>query len=104
MADHHRIAGHLGGTATYQKYGREGMARAGTRGGRPRALSLSELRQQQASQQIKEGGNLEGELAGKTPSNNNLTMLKKEWLQQAGRACEILIKSGEGLVELSPGS
>ena len=93
-------AGSIGGSTTLNRYGVSYFSELGKLGGRPRSLTLSQLRQQQASQQIKEGGNLEGELAGKS---NNLTMLKKEWLQQAGRACEILIKSGES-VELSPGS
>ena len=73
-------AGSMGGSMTLERYGVSHFAELGRRGGRPRALSLSELRQQSASQQIKQGGNKGGDIAG-----NNLTMLKKEWLQQAGR-------------------
>ena len=74
-------AGSMGGQMTYQRYGSEFMsaiARQG--GGRPKSPTLSQQRQQSASQQIKQGGNKGGDIAG-----NNLTMLKKEWLQQAGR-------------------
>ena len=76
----------MGGSMTLERYGVIHFAELGRRGGRPRALSLSELRQQSASQQIKEGGK-KGDFSTREEDSlsNNLTMLKKEWLQQAGR-------------------
>jgi hypothetical protein len=40
--------GALGGTATYNRYGRDEMSRRGKLGGRPRNKTLSEIRRQQA--------------------------------------------------------
>ncbi len=40
--------GALGGTATFIKYGSDEMVRRGKLGGRPRSLTLSEIKQRQA--------------------------------------------------------
>ncbi len=45
-------AGRLGGQATFRKYGREGMAARGKRGGRPRSLTLEERQQQSRNREI----------------------------------------------------
>jgi hypothetical protein len=55
-------AGAIGGTATFNKYGSDEMVRRGKLGGRPRLLTLSEIRHQQALDANKK---LKEELRGK---------------------------------------
>jgi hypothetical protein len=57
-------AGRLGGLATYTKYGRQEMVRRGKLGGRPQALTISQIRQLRAEQnKKKEDGLSTGNLA-----------------------------------------
>jgi len=62
-------AGRKGGVTTLQRYGRDQLAAWGKRGGRPRALTYDEIRQQQRLEQNN------NHKEGKGPSGN-LTDLK----------------------------
>lgn len=67
-------AGKLGGLATLNKYGKEFFVINGAKGGRPRDMTLDELRQHQSleAQQIDRGGM---DTLGYLP--NNLAELKR---------------------------
>ena len=64
-------AGRLGGLVTLQRYGRDQLAAWGKRGGRPRAQSYDEIRQQQ---RLERNNNNHKEVMG--PPGANLRMLK----------------------------
>ena len=85
-------AGRLGGLTTFRKYGREGMVTRGRKGGRPRALTLEEIRQQQL--QVQENNK---EVKG-TPDElpGSLKELKKLYLHQRRSTGNIKHKAGEG--------
>jgi len=102
-------AGSIGGNVTLERYGVNYYSEIGKLGGRPRLLTISELRQQSASRQIKEGGNGDNLHKGGSPIGvmkltktplNNLSLLRELWLQGQGRARDLI--TGENEVGHSP--
>lgn len=65
-------AGRKGGLATLQRYGRDQLAAWGQQGGRPRAMTYEEIRQQQRLEQRNNG-------KGGIGSSRSLTDLKTRY-------------------------
>lgn len=87
-------AGRLGGLATFNRYGREFYVVAGRRGGRPRSLTLGELKKQ--SQSLQGKNNTQG---GKdTPgvlASESLAKMKRLWAdRQRSTAGKEIIEAG----------
>ena len=78
LQDKRRRAGRMGGMVTYFRYGSEGMAERGRLGGRPRSITIDDIRQSQslnATESKNEGGGMD------TPriQTNSLVVLKRLW-------------------------
>ena len=75
--------GSTGGTTTFQRYGADYMIITGAKGGRPRSLTLSQIRQQAVASENKEKGGIsvEGDITG----TSTATMKKLLKLRIMGR-------------------
>lgn len=73
-------AGHKGGLATLAKYGTEFFAINGARGGRPKALTLAEIKESRQLEAAEENENRRMD----TP-HSQLKSLKMLWANKTGR-------------------
>jgi len=81
-------AGRIGGLTTLRRYGKQGMAERGKRGGRPRSLTLEQIRQQQHLE-------AQTKYKGGTDTPGSLIELKRLW-KSAARSRRESIPNEEG--------
>ena len=82
-------AGQLGGLQTYLRYGSEGMSERGSKGGRPRLVTISDIRQQSAPEINKQR---------RVASNGNLAILKELWRENGEELLAVNSSSQGGRV------